>query len=460
MERGPCSVEPGRKWAISRDQIRDYARRVCGPVSTRSPGSQLSRLARAVALTTVAAAFSSSGVGAATGQSPDYGPATWAPASTANYSVANRPLDYPVDMIVIHDTEVSYASAIADFQNPAYQASAHYVVSQTGRVAQMVLEKDIAWHAGNWDYNTRSIGIEHEGYAYTPYTFTTVEYDTSAHLVASICSRWGVHLDRQHVIGHYQVPDPNNPGLFGGSDHHTDPGPYWNWPYYMNLAQQYAIKLPSPPHMVPALVAVPGNTSATLMWPAARWCHVPITSYHVVGQPGNIVRDLPGGATSTTINGLQNGSGYTFTVTAINGDGQDSVTSNQVIPFTVPFAPSGVHAIAAGGSVVVSWTAPANGGRPITGYQVTPYANVVTQLPAVTFHQTNTLEVVSGLTNGVTYTFVVAAINIGGPGAPSAASDSAMPSAQLNPGTAQGPPSSPGARGSTQTSPNPTQPAR
>ena len=29
----------------------------------------------------------------------------------------------------------------------------------------MVAEQDIAWHAGNWDYNTRAIGIEHEGYA-------------------------------------------------------------------------------------------------------------------------------------------------------------------------------------------------------------------------------------------------------------------------------------------------------
>ncbi len=90
---------------------------------------------------------------------PDYGPAQWIAASPANYTVADRPHDYPIDMIVIHDIEGTVASAIADFQNPAWQASAHYVVSNSGQVTQMVAEKDIAWHAGNWDYNTRAIGI-------------------------------------------------------------------------------------------------------------------------------------------------------------------------------------------------------------------------------------------------------------------------------------------------------------
>src|SRR5262249_40132467 len=152
-------------------------------------------------------------------------------------------------------------SGIADFQNPAWKASAHYVVSNSGQVTQMVAEKDIAWHAGNWDYNTRSIGIEHEGYAYTPYTYTTAEYKASAHLIASICSRWGVPLDRNHVIGPYQVPDPNHPGQFGGESHHGDPGPYWNWTNYMSLARTYAQSLPSPPHMVLDANATPGNQS-------------------------------------------------------------------------------------------------------------------------------------------------------------------------------------------------------
>src|SRR5438094_5673111 len=119
----------------------------------------------------------------------------------------------------------------------------------------MVLEKDVAWHAGNWDYNTRAIGIEHAGYA-SQNLYTYPEYDNSAMLSASICSRYGVPMDRTHVIGHYQVPDPDHPGQYGGSDHHTDPGPNWNWTYYMSQANADAANLPSLPHIMPDPIAV------------------------------------------------------------------------------------------------------------------------------------------------------------------------------------------------------------
>jgi N-acetyl-anhydromuramyl-L-alanine amidase AmpD len=264
--------------------------------------------------------------------STDYAPATWVPASTSNYTVANRAHDHPIDMIVIHDIEGSYGSAIQMFQNPGRRASAHYIVSYKGQITQMVRDQNIAWHAGNWDYNTRAIGIEHEGFAWTSGLYTTAEYDASAHLAASICSRWGVPMDRQHVIGHNQVPDPYNPRLFGGAEHHTDPGPYWAWTYYMAEAKALASKLPSPPHMTMNAVAVNGLTSATVTWQAARSCHLPISGYTVAGQPGNLTMNLPPTATSASFNGLQPGVSYTFTVTAVNADGQDSVTSNPAIP--------------------------------------------------------------------------------------------------------------------------------
>jgi N-acetyl-anhydromuramyl-L-alanine amidase AmpD len=262
----------------------------------------------------------------------DYPLATWIPAVTTNYSVADRPHDYPVDMIVIHDTERTYAQAIQIFQDPTRQVSANYVVSSTGQIAQLVLEKDIAWHAGNWDYNTRAIGIEHEGYAFTPGSYTTAEYQASAHLAASICSRWGVPMDRTHIIGHYQVPDPDHPGLLGGYGHRTDPGPYWDWSYYLGLAASYAGALPSPPRMMLDPVATNGLNSVTVTWQAARSCHLAILGYTVVGQPGNFTAYLPTTATTATFNNLQPGITYTFTVTATNADGQDTLTSNAVTP--------------------------------------------------------------------------------------------------------------------------------
>jgi hypothetical protein len=272
---------------------------------------------------------------AATAGATDFPDASWVPADPSNYSVADRPHDYPVDMMVIHDIEGSYGSAIQTFQTPGRAGSAHYVVSYKGQITQMVREKDIAWHAGNWDYNTRSIGIEHEGFAWTPGLYTTAEYNASAQIAASICSRWGVPLDRTHVIGHNQVPDPNNPGLTGGSSHHTDPGPYWNWTYYMAQAQAYAATLPSPPHMMPDPVALNGLTSVSVSWQPARTCRAsaaPITGYTVVAQPGGESVDLPATATTYTFTNLTPQTTYTFTVTAHNSYGDDSLTSNPAAP--------------------------------------------------------------------------------------------------------------------------------
>jgi hypothetical protein len=274
---------------------------------------------------------------AATVASPDYPPAAWVPANPANFSSADRPHDYPIDLIVIHDIEGSYGGAIQWFQNPSAQGSAHFVVSQQGQVTQMVAEHDIAWHAGNWDYNTRAIGIEHEGFASCTDCYTQAEYNASAQIIASICSRWGVPLDRNHVIGHAEVPDPFNPGQFGGAGHHTDPGRYWNWSYYMSAAQFYAAALPSLPRMGPDPVATPGVASASVDWQPAHTCSKPITSYRVVAQPGNIVQNLPASATHANFIGLQNGVSYTLSVTAINPDGQDTLAAAPVVPEPLPF---------------------------------------------------------------------------------------------------------------------------
>jgi N-acetylmuramoyl-L-alanine amidase len=119
-------------------------------------------------------------------------------------------------------------------------ASAHYVVARDGSIVQLVHLSDIAWHAGNWRVNVHSIGIEHVGDTYDPAGFTAAEYASSARLVAWLVRRYGIPVDRTHIIGHAQVPDPKDPTLFGGSDHHTDPGPHWKWDLYLRLVRRYA----------------------------------------------------------------------------------------------------------------------------------------------------------------------------------------------------------------------------
>ncbi|MET9911442.1 N-acetylmuramoyl-L-alanine amidase [Streptomyces sp. NPDC006476] len=159
-------------------------------------------------------------------QAPDYPSAEWQPANIANYTVSDRPSSYPLDYVVIHVTQETYSDTLAIFENSRKNVSAHYLVrSADGHVAQCVREADVAWHAGNWDYNTRSIGIEHEGWVDKPAYFTDALYEQSARLTARVCDKYGIPKDRAHIIGHYEVP---------GTDH-TDPGPNWDWSRYIRL---------------------------------------------------------------------------------------------------------------------------------------------------------------------------------------------------------------------------------
>jgi hypothetical protein len=156
-------------------------------------------------------------------------------ASSSNYSNYSRGAG-DIDMVVIHTVQGSYSGCMSWFANSDASASAHYVVrSSDGQITQMVSEADVAWHAGHWDTNYRSVGIEHEGYVSEPSTwYTDAMYERSAALTADIASRQGVPLDRSHIIGHVEVPGCSS-GSGGGAGCHTDPGDGWDWDYYMDL---------------------------------------------------------------------------------------------------------------------------------------------------------------------------------------------------------------------------------
>jgi hypothetical protein len=155
-------------------------------------------------------------------------------AAPANGQVADRPADgMDVTYIVIHDTESSYDAAVSSFQK-AEGADAHYVMrASDGAVTQMVPGKDIAFQAGNYWFNMHSIGIEHEGYAAHGATwYTEVQYENTADLVTYLAAKYHVRLDREHIIGHDNVPGPVD-SLVSGM--HWDPGPYWDWNRFMAM---------------------------------------------------------------------------------------------------------------------------------------------------------------------------------------------------------------------------------
>ena len=157
------------------------------------------------------------------------------PGDYGNYDLATRPTGgLDIRFIVIHDAETSYAGTIAIFQNPLAYVSAHYVLrSSDGQVTQMVQTKNVAWHAGNWNFNMHAIGYEHEGFAIQGTTwYTDKMYQASAALSRYLAAKYHIPLDRAHIIGHDDVPGPST-GFVAGM--HWDPGPFWDWARYMQL---------------------------------------------------------------------------------------------------------------------------------------------------------------------------------------------------------------------------------
>lgn len=131
--------------------------------------------------------------------------------------------------IVNHITAGSFPGCLSWMQNPASQASAHYLVTKSGRIIQMVKEGDKAWHAGavnkpNWSLydgtnpNLYTLGIEHEGQPGD--AMPEEQYQATLFLHKELTAKYGIPIDTEHIIGHYRIDSVNRPNC---------PGPKFPW---------------------------------------------------------------------------------------------------------------------------------------------------------------------------------------------------------------------------------------
>jgi hypothetical protein len=206
----------------------------------------------------------------------------------------------------------------------------------------------------------------------------------------------------------------------------------------------YQIPVVAVPGAPTGVSGVAGNAAASLSWTApVSDGGSAITGYVVTPYAGTTAQTpitTSTTATSLSLTGLSNGTSYTFTVAAVNaaGTGPASAPSPAITPAaptTVPGAPTSVIAKASNASVVLSWKPPvSNGGSAITGYRITGSIGGVTKGTGLA-PASITSVAISGLTNGTTYTFAVAAINaVGtGPAATANATPSRSPSIALTP---------------------------
>jgi N-acetylmuramoyl-L-alanine amidase len=132
----------------------------------------------------------------------------------------------PPDMLILHYTGMDSAEAALDWlTREESKVSAHYLIDEEGRIAQMVAEEMRAWHAGQslWagvtDLNSCSIGIEihNPGHDLGYPEFPEAQMRAVEALCLDIFTRYAIPPER--VLAHSDIA----PGR------KRDPGEKFDW---------------------------------------------------------------------------------------------------------------------------------------------------------------------------------------------------------------------------------------
>lgn len=153
------------------------------------------------------------------------------------------------------------------------QASAHYIIEPSGRIGQLVYDRDTAWANANLQANQESITIEHSNSAggAQDWPINTITIEKGAEWVAAICV-------------YYKLGRPEwGKNVRGHSDFHST-----SCPYHLRRGGKYHDQ-----YMRAAQAAYDRLTAPTK--PAASSSSAP-----KIGDPVNIIRSLVNSAKSFT----------------------------------------------------------------------------------------------------------------------------------------------------------------
>jgi fibronectin type III domain protein len=273
---------------------------------------------------------------------------------------------------------------------------------------------------------------------------TSTTYDRDFSCSATTPCRWGDYAGA--------TPDPVDTGTVWGSSQVTGAcyvlcGWFAQWTTRNFAVVASDVAPPSAPSAPTLDSATAGDAQVSLTWSApADDGGAPISDYVVYRSEvsgGETALATSGGALTYTDTSVTNGTAYYYTVAAVNSVGTGG-QSNEVSaspeappppPVDPPSAPSLTSATGGASQVTLAWTAPADdGGAPVTNYQVLRGGSSGSEVLVATLGNVLTYTD-TGLTNGQTYYYEVAAVNSAGAGAASnelSAVPKAPPSAPRN----------------------------
>ncbi|WP_186458281.1 fibronectin type III domain-containing protein [Neorhizobium alkalisoli] len=168
--------------------------------------------------------------------------------------------------------------------------------------------------------------------------------------------------------------------------------------------------VPTVPDAPTGATATAGDEQASVAFTApSNNGDATITSYTVTSNPGGLT--ATGAASPLVVNGLTNGTSYTFTVTAKNsvGTGTASSASRAVTPKgsqTITFANPGAQAYGSS----LSLTATADSGLPVSFSSQTSGVCTVTSAGAVSFASTGTCKIEASLAGSSAFTAATAVV--------------------------------------------------
>lgn len=168
---------------------------------------------------------------------------------------------------------------------------------------------------------------------------------------------------------------------------------YYNSQRSPQTANRLLYVPPGMPAQVSALSAIPADASAMVNWSG----NAAGISYTAIASPGNASCSTNGG-NSCLISGLTNGTTYTVTVTGTNSDGTGPAATTTVVPAVPQTVPTAAVATSLNAAVTLSWGA-------VTASNAT-YV-VTSSPPSAGCTTTSTSCAISGLKNGVSYTFSI-----------------------------------------------------